>query len=98
MTVYPIGMHAGLVCLGTGLPGHTPVGRRAEGAMVLELAEIVSAAKKRDALRPPSGNPVIEIRLDGSPTHLMSNAVAAFQREIEDVFLRRTEIAGGGLR
>jgi hypothetical protein len=62
----------------------------------MDLVRVVEAAKRRDSIRAASGEPVIEIRIDGSPSHLMSNAVAAFQSELEDVFLLRTRIVGGG--
>jgi hypothetical protein len=62
----------------------------------MDLATIIDSAKRRGAILPPSDRSVVEIRLDGTPSHLMSNAVAAFQGELEDVFLRRTTIVGGG--
>ena len=62
----------------------------------MELATIIDEAKRRSTVLAPPGSVVVEIRLDGSPSHLMTNAVAAFQAELEDIFLRRTQIAGGG--
>jgi hypothetical protein len=62
----------------------------------MDLATIIDKAKRRGAVMAPSGRAVVEIRLDGTPSHMMSNAVAAFQGELEDIFLRRTEIVAGG--
>jgi hypothetical protein len=62
----------------------------------MDLSTIIEAAKRRNAVLAPSGRLVVEIRLDGTPSHLMSNAVAAFQGELEDIFLRKSHIIAGG--
>ncbi len=62
----------------------------------MNLATIIDKAKDGKAIAAPSGRSVVEIRLDAAPSHVMSNAVAAFQGELEDIFLRRTQIVAGG--
>jgi hypothetical protein len=60
------------------------------------LATIIDKAKEGKAVAAPAGRTVIEIRLDTAPSHVLSNAVAAFQGELEDIFLRHTQIVAGG--
>jgi hypothetical protein len=62
----------------------------------MDLARIIETAKRRDTIAAQSEDTVIEIRLDGTPSYLMSNAVAAFQSEVQDIFLHRASIVGGG--
>ncbi len=62
----------------------------------MELVTIIDKAKQRGAVPAPSGSTVIEIRIDGTPSHLMTNAIVAFQGEIEDLLLRRSQIIAGG--
>jgi hypothetical protein len=62
----------------------------------MDLSTIIYRAKHRDLAVAPPGLAVLEIRLDGTPSFAMSNAVVAFQSELEDLFLRRTEVVAGG--
>jgi hypothetical protein len=62
----------------------------------LDLNAIIETAKRRSAVRAPGGRTLVQIRLDGTPSYAMSNAVAAFQAELEDLSLRRTELVSGG--
>jgi hypothetical protein len=62
----------------------------------MNLPLIIDRAKNRDLVVAPPGRIVLEIRLDGTPSFAMSNAVVAFQSELEDLFLRRTQAIAGG--
>jgi hypothetical protein len=62
----------------------------------MEIAVIIDRAKSRGAILAPSGRTIVEIRLDGTPSHMMTNAVAVFQGELEDIFLRPVTVVAGG--
>jgi hypothetical protein len=62
----------------------------------MNLYQVIDAARQSKNLRPPSGRPLLRISIEGTPSYLMANSLAAFRAEMQATFLKRLDIVGGG--
>jgi len=62
----------------------------------MHLSDLISIAIKNQFLSPPKGSTCLKATFSGQPSHWMSNALAAFRAEMEDILCRPLDIVGGG--